>query len=90
MTSIASSDGGPAGSSYARGKSGAGPVLDRAERAAVVAVVDRPERAELVLDPLHPPVLVDLAASPRDCHQTQSWQTDGAVSSVSLRQPGRA
>ena len=44
MTSTASADGGPAGSSYARGKCSGGPVLDEAEQAVAVAEVERPPR----------------------------------------------
>ena len=57
MTSTASSDGGPAGRSAARGKRPDGAVLHRAEHATVVVEVDRPPLAPLLLDALDPALL---------------------------------
>ena len=65
MTRTASSLGGPAGSSRARGNSSAGPVLHRAEQPAVVVVVDRPPRAPRVLGVADPLALVGTAPVPR-------------------------
>ena len=83
QTRTASSDGGPAGRSAARGKKPGGPVLHRSEHRAVVVIVDRP--------PLTPDSsstrsiqrsFFHAVLLPRDCHHTQSRQTDGAVAIV--------
>ncbi len=69
MTSTASSDGGPAGRSTARGKSVRRPVLHRPEHAPVVVAVDRPPRPPRLLRPLAPTRLVRVpvpAALPPD------------------------
>ena len=87
MTSTASSDGGPAGSSCARGKSSAGPYcIDPITRPVVVAVDGAPGA------PVRPRPARSSGACPTprpalDCHQTHPWQTFGASWSVTPVKP---
>ena len=67
-------------------KERAGPYCIDPSSASVVVAVDRAPRPPLVLGPLDPRPS-PASRSPRDCHQTHVWHTDGAVSSVAPVSP---